>query len=91
MVRVAPPPACCGEIGGMGRRGQIAERGMRPAGVEVIRPEGNFLFGMIEPEEQRLVQEFVPHAAIEALAKAVLHRLSRCDIVPCDAVLLRPG
>ena len=75
----------------MGHPGQIAERGMRAAGIEVIHPEGKFFLGVIEPEEKGLVQEFVPHAAIEALAKAVLHRFSRRDIVPCDAVLRSPA
>ena len=46
---------------------------------------------VIEPEKHRLVQQFVPHATVEALAKAVLHGLFRRDEMPDDLVLLRPG
>src|SRR5690606_18332808 len=41
--------------------------------------------------EQALVQQFIAHATVETLDKAVLHRFARRDVVPFDAVLLRPG
>ncbi len=37
---------------------------------------------MIEAEEQGLVQELVAQAALEALADAVLRRLTRRDVMP---------
>lgn len=39
----------------------------------------------------RLVQQLVPHLAIEALDVAVLHGLPRHDVVPLDPLILRPG
>jgi hypothetical protein len=49
------------------------------------------LRGMLEAEEQALVQELVAHASVEALNVAILHRLARRDVVPFVAVILRPG
>ena len=46
---------------------------------------------MIEAEEQALIEKLVAHAAIEALAEAVLHRLSGRNEMPDDPVVLRPG
>ena len=45
---------------------------------------------MRQPEKQGLVEEFIPHAAIGALAEAVLHGLSWRDVVPLGARILRP-
>ena len=45
---------------------------------------------MVEVAEQRLVEEVVPHAAVERFADAVLHGAPRRDVVPLDADLLRP-
>src|SRR5215212_5917194 len=91
LVGVAPPGARCGEGGGIGREGQVAKARMRPALVIVGNPSRNSGSGVIEAEEQGLVQELVPHAPVEALADAVLHRLARCDEVPGDPVLARPA
>lgn len=55
---------------------------MRSAPVVVVRPGGNLRPGMVEAEEQALVQELVTHPAVEALAIGVLHRLARRDEVP---------
>ena len=38
LVGVAQPIACCGEIGGVGRRGEIAQRRVRPPLVVVVDP-----------------------------------------------------
>ena len=40
--------------------------------------------------EQRLVEQFVPHATVEALDIAILHRPSGRDIMPLDADLAAP-
>ena len=41
-------------------------------------------------QEQRLVEQFVPHATVEALDIAILHRPSGRDIMPLDADLAAP-
>ncbi len=46
--------------------------------------------GMSKAEEQRLVQQFIADATIEALSEAVLHRLARCDVMPLLAHLPGP-
>jgi hypothetical protein len=46
---------------------------------------------VVEAEEQGLIQEFVPQAALEALADPVLHRPAWCDEVPGHLVLGYPG
>lgn len=91
LVGVAQPIARCGEVGGIGRRGQIAERGMRALAVVVADPIRNLGAGVIEAEEQGFVEKLVPHPAVEAFTEAVLHRLARRNEVPVDLVLLRPG
>jgi hypothetical protein len=45
---------------------------------------------VVEPEEQRLVQEFVAHAPVKAFAEAVLHGLSWRDVTPFDPMFARP-
>jgi len=40
--------------------------------------------------EQRLVQEFVPQASIEALDEGVLHGFARCDVMPVDPGVISP-
>ena len=45
---------------------------------------------MDQAREQRLVQQFVPHPAVEALDGAVLGRLARRDVMPVDPGLARP-
>lgn len=46
---------------------------------------------MIEAEEEALVEQLVTHSPVEALGIAVLHGLSRRDVMPQDLVILRPG
>jgi hypothetical protein len=77
LVRVAQTIACCGEVSGVGRRREIAQSRMRPALVVVVDPVRDLAPGMIEAEEQALVEKLVAHAPVETLAEAVLHRLSR--------------
>ena len=64
---------------------------MRPGGVVVLGPRSDRRAGLIEGEEQGLVQQLVPHLAIETLDVAVLHGLPRHDVVPLDPLILRPG
>src|ERR1700704_5612765 len=59
--------------------------------VVIVGPVCNLYPGMIEAEEQALVEQLVPHPTIEALTKAVLHGFARRDEVPGNAVLLCPG
>lgn len=47
--------------------------------------------GVIKAEEQALDQEFITHPAVEPLDEAVLHRIAGRDVVPLDAMILRPG
>ena len=53
-------------------------------------PSGDGGAGVIEVVKQRLVEEFVPHPAVEGLADANLHRLARSDEVPGDTSFLGP-
>src|SRR5271168_2438161 len=91
LVGVAQTIACCGEIGGVGRRRLIAQSRMRPALVVIVDPVRDLGPGMIEAEEQALVEKLVAHAPVETLAEAVLHRLSRRDEMPDEPVVLHPG
>ena len=63
---------------------------MGPRGVVIGDPGGEEFTGMGEVAEQRLVQKFVPHPAVKAFHEAILHRLSRRDVVPFDLVLGAP-
>ncbi len=42
---------------------------------------------MGEVTKLRLVQELVPHPAVKAFYKAILHRLARRDVTPLDLLL----
>ena len=91
LIQAAQPVACCGEISGKGGRREIAQRGMRTPLVVIVDLVRDLCPGMIEAEEQALVEKLVAHAPVEALAKAVLHRLSRRNEMPDDRVVVRPG
>ena len=91
LVGVAQPVARCVEVGGIGRRGQVTQRGMRALAVVVVGPSRNLGPGVIEAKEKGFVEKLVAHPAVEAFAEAVLHRLSRRNEVPGDLVVLRPG
>src|SRR5690606_4027738 len=83
--------ADCGDPGGKLGRGGIAEGGVRSLAVVIADPFANRAAGMAEAEEQRLIEQLIPHPAVEALDECILHRLSRRNIVPVDLVLRRPG
>jgi len=75
----------------VGGRGQVADRRVRPAVIEGGRPAGDRRFGVGEREEQRLVEELVAHAPVEALDESVLGRLPRLDVMPIDLGRRRPA
>jgi hypothetical protein len=78
--------AYCGEVGGKGRRCLVVEGRVRPARVVVFGPFRDNVARMLEAEEQRLVQQFIPHAPIEGFHEPVLHGLAGCDVVPVDGM-----
>jgi hypothetical protein len=90
LVEVAQPIACCGKGGGISRRGLVGERGMRPPVVAVVNPGRDLFTGVIEPEKQRLVEQFIARPPVEAFAETILHRLARRDEVPGDRGFLHP-
>ena len=63
---------------------------MRSNGVVVDPPSFDDPAGLGERGEHMLVQALIPQLAIEALHEAVLLRLARRDVVPLDAIPLRP-
>lgn len=63
---------------------------MRPRMVVIIELGADDRLGVIEPEEQGLVQQFVARAPVETLAKAVLRGLAECDVMPIDMMLFAP-
>ena len=91
LVGVAQPIARCGEIGGIGRRGEIAQRRVRAPTVVIIGPIGDAGSGVIEAEEQGFIEKLISHPAVKTLAESILHGFARCDEVPGDVVFLRPG
>jgi hypothetical protein len=63
---------------------------MRARGVVVGDPGADEPASLIEIDEQALVEKLVAHAAVERLDEAVLHRPAWRDVVPIDAMILRP-
>ena len=64
---------------------------MRALLVVARAPTRQSLSGVAEVVEDRLIEQFVAHSAIERFADPVLHRLARRDEMPGDPALLRPG
>lgn len=91
LVRVAEPVARCGEGAREFRGGEIAERRMRALLIVRRGPSRQRRSGVIEIVEDRLVEQFVTHPAVERLADPVLHRFSRRNEMPCDPTALNPG
>ena len=58
--------------------------------VVVFHPGRDLDPGMSHAQEQRLVEQFVPHATVEALDVAILHRPSGRDVMPLHADLAAP-
>src|SRR3546814_4154550 len=78
------------QFGSKGRRCLISKGRVRPRLVVIFGPGRDHCAGMIEVEEQRLIQKLIAHPAIKALDIAVLHRLARRDIMPLDPDLAAP-
>jgi hypothetical protein len=68
LVGVAQTIACCGEIGGIGRRCEIAQRRVRPSLVVIVDPVPDLGPGMVKVEEQALVEKLVAHAPVGQFA-----------------------
>src|SRR5471032_3005975 len=64
---------------------------MWPRGVVVCNPSSDELAGLIEIDEQALVEKLIAHPTIERFDIAVLHRSSGCDVVPFHPMLLGPA
>ena len=58
--------------------------------IVVVAPCRNQMAGMAQGWEQVLVQALIPQSSVEALHEAVLHRLTRRDVVPFDLAVLLP-
>ena len=91
LVGVAQPIACCGEVGGVGRRGEIAQRRVRTPVVVIIGPIRDAGSGVIEAEEQGFIEKLISHPTVKALAKSILHGFARCNEVPIDVVFFSPS
>jgi hypothetical protein len=59
--------------------------------VLVLAPGREHGAGVIQGCKQRLVQELVPQAAVEALDEGVLGRLARRDGMPVDLAVIGEG
>lgn len=81
---------CGGQMQGETCGGLVAEGRVGPRRVVVGHPGGDQVAGMGEVSEQRFVEKFVPHPAVETLDEPILHRLSRRDVVPLDLGLGAP-
>lgn len=64
---------------------------MGPQVVVVVTPGFQFLAGMGEIGEDRLVQELVPQTRIDALVEPVLIGFAWGDVVPLDVPVLAPA
>jgi hypothetical protein len=67
-------------------RGDVAQRRMRALIIAVADRGSHLCAGVVDVEEQRLIEKLVAHAAVEALDEAVLHPLAGRDDVPVDVV-----
>jgi len=62
-----------------------------PRGVVVGHPGADELAGLIEIDEQALIEELVAHPTAEGLDIAVLHRSARRDVMPFHPMILCPA
>ncbi|QFT33925.1 hypothetical protein FIV00_25745 [Labrenzia sp. THAF82] len=63
---------------------------MGPVSVVVVFPCGDLGSGFRKRREQRLVETLIPEATVETLDETILHRFSRCDVMPVDTCHLIP-
>jgi hypothetical protein len=64
---------------------------VRTVAVVVGGSDRNLCPGVVEIEEQGLVEQFIAHPPVAALDEGILDRLARCDEVPVDPGVLAPG
>ena len=64
---------------------------VRACCVVVVPPFGDDPPRFGQAGEEMFVEALVAQAAVEALDKAVLHGLARCDVVPANAAFLLPA
>src|SRR3954470_15506678 len=64
---------------------------MRTLVIVVGDPSGDLAPGVVQAEEQALVEQLVAHPTIEAFDRAVLHRLAPGDEMPIQVHLPAPG
>ncbi len=65
---------------------------MRAMMVKVGTPRRDQLTGLSEAIEQVFVQTLIPHPAVEAFHKTVLHRLTGCNVMPVNQLaVVSPG
>ena len=79
------------ELSGMYGWRQPADARMRSDVVVVAPPFLESHAHLHQGGEQRLVQKLVAQPPVEAFDEAVLHGLSRRDVVPFDLGVCRPG
>ena len=63
---------------------------MGTLGVVGLDPIGDGIAGVVDAEEQGLVEKLVAHPAVERLGIAILHGLARGDVVPLHLRLVGP-
>ena len=73
-----------------GRR-EIAQRTMWPGIVVIVLPRVQHNSDLGEGGEQRLVQQLVAQAGVEALDEGILGGLAGSDVVPLDLDLMAPA
>lgn len=78
------------QTGAEGSGWHMTEAAVRADVVVIIQPCRQEPPSVSEAFEHVLVQAFVSDAPVQAFGKAVLSRLTRRDVMPFDALLLRP-
>ena len=63
---------------------------MRTDGVIILSPGFHEVPGVRQRMEKMLVQKLIADFAVKALGKTILAGFARRDVVPLDAMILRP-
>lgn len=63
---------------------------MRAVIVKVVAPRCDQIAGIPQVVEQVFVQTLIPHPAVEAFHKTVLHGFARRDVVPINLAVILP-
>ncbi len=78
------------EDGGKLGRCPPFELGMRPPLVVIGSPDAQHCPGMRQGREQRLVEQFIAEAPVEAFDEGILRGLAGSDVMPFDSSLVGP-